>query len=75
MDVSDAAFGKAMRFLEEAEYIQIRFLPMPEQSQVAVGKITCIFNGETVLETNVPAQKTTDGKIFVRGPHLKCGSD
>jgi len=76
MDVSDAAFGKAMRLLEEAEYIQIRFLPMPEQSQVVVGKVTCIFNGgEIVLEMNVPAQKTTEGKIFGRGLHLKCGPD
>jgi hypothetical protein len=74
MEVSDAAFGKPMRFLEEAEYIQLSFLPMPEQSRVVTGKITGIFNGETVLEMSIPAQETTVGKIFVRSPGLKCGS-
>ena len=75
MDVSDAAFGKPVCFLEEAEYIQMSFLPMPKQSQVITGKITGIFNGGTVLETGIPAQETTDGKIFVRGLGLNCGPD
>lgn len=73
MDVSDDAFGKPVRFLEEAEYIQLSFLPMPKQSQVTTGKITGIFNGGTVLEMNIPAQETTDGKFYVRGLGLKCG--
>ena len=75
MDVSDAAFGKPVRSLEEAEYIQIGFLPMPEQGQVIAGKITGIINGGTVLETSIPAQETTNGKIFVRGLGLVCGSN
>lgn len=75
MDVSDAAFGEPVRSLEEAEYIQISFLPMPKQSQVTEGKITCIFNGGTLLEMSIPAQETTEGKIFVRGLSLNCGSD
>lgn len=75
LDVSDAAFGEPVRFLEEAEYIQIGFLPMPEQSQVIEGRITCIFNGGTLLEMSIPAQETTEGKIFVRGLGLNCGSD
>jgi hypothetical protein len=75
MDVSDAAFGKPVRSLEDAEYIQIGFLPMPEQSQVIEGKITGIFNGGTVLETSIPDQDTTNGKIFVRDLGLKCGSN
>lgn len=75
MDVSDAAFGKPVYSLEEAEYIQIGFLPMPEESQVIMGKITGIFNGGTVLETSIPAQETTNGKIFVGGLGLTCGSN
>jgi hypothetical protein len=75
MDVSDAAFGEPVRFFEEAEYIQIRFLPMPEQSQVIEGKITCIFNSETLLEVSIPAQDTTEGRIFVRDLDVNCGSN
>ena len=74
MDVSDPAFGKSVRSLEEAEYIQISFLPMPEQSQLLAGKVTSILNGEAVLAMSIPAQETTNGKIFVRGLGLKCGS-
>jgi len=75
MDVSDAAFGEPVRLLEEAEFIQISFLPMPEQSQVIEGKITCIFNGGPLLEMSIPGQEITEGKIFVRGLGLNCGSD
>lgn len=75
MDVSDAAFGKPARFLEEAEYIQISFVPMPKQSQVTEGRITCIFNGGTLLEMSIPAQEITEGKILVRGLGLNCGAD
>jgi hypothetical protein len=47
---------------------------MPKQSQVTEGRITCIFNGGTLLEMNIPAQDITDGKIFVRGLGLNCGT-
>jgi hypothetical protein len=75
MDVSDTAFGKPLLFLEEARYIQLGFLPMPEQSQVAGGEITCIFNSDIVLELSIPEQETADGKVFVRGLELNCGAD
>lgn len=75
MDVSDAAFGKPVRFLEEAKYIQISFVPMPKQSQVIEGRITCIVNGGMLLDMSIPAQEITDGKIFVRGLGLNCGTD
>ncbi len=75
MDVSDAAFGEPVRFLEEAEYIQITFLPMPEQSQVLAGKVTCIINGGAVLETSISAQQITNGRIFVRGLNINCRSN
>jgi hypothetical protein len=73
MDVSDTAFRKPVRFVEETEFIQVFFLPMPKQSQVLAGKITGIFNGGAVLEMDIPAQTTTNGIISVGELGLNCG--
>ena len=67
MDVEDPAAGKPVSFLQEAEYAQIKFLPMPKESKVLGGKATCIFNSEVRIQIAIPPQETTEGRISVRG--------
>ena len=75
MDVSDSAFGKQVGFLQEAEYIQIEFRPMPEQSQIITGTATGFFNGATLFKVSIPEQQTANGRIFVRGLSFNCEED
>ena len=67
MDATDPAVGKPVNFLKKAaEYVQIKFLPMPEKAKVSGGKAICTFNNEVRAEITVPLQEATKGLIFVR---------
>jgi len=67
MDATDPAVGEPVNFLKKAaEYVQIRFLPMPEKTKVSAGKVICTFNSEVQVEIIIPPQETVKGLIFVR---------
>ncbi|MFZ2639843.1 MAG: hypothetical protein WA117_02565 [Verrucomicrobiia bacterium] len=66
MDATDAAVGKTVGTLRDAQYIQVEFRALPKDASVIGGKAMCVINGEVRIDMPIPSQKALDGKVFVR---------
>jgi hypothetical protein len=69
LDATSPAIGKPLTVLQDAEFIQIGFLPMDPESTVLDGKAICTFNSAVRMEFTVPAQ--TMKTNFVLIPEIK----
>ena len=67
MPATDSAVGKPIKFLEDAEYLQISFLKIPKNSSVVSGKAIIVVNGSQRFEFPVPPQKMQEDLILVQG--------
>lgn len=65
MEPMDRAFNQPMSLLEQAEYVQISFETILQDSQVVSGKVTCIFNNTVPVEITVPSQKMRGNLIMI----------
>jgi hypothetical protein len=66
MDAADSAMGRPVTFLNEAEYLQLNFKPMPPDSKVLAGNVICVINNSLRFEFVVPPQTTRDNMFFIR---------
>lgn len=65
MDATDPSVGKPVRFLQEAEYLQIGFTQMPPRSKIKRGLAVVTINSSVRLEIPVPEQQMMEDKIMV----------
>lgn len=71
LDASDSSVGKPAALLNEARFVQVSFLPAPQNSEVVSGKAICVFNNSISFEIEIPAQRMSEEKIIApldRGP-------
>lgn len=66
MDAKDRAVGKPLNHLQETEYVQINFVPMPKEANIISGEAICTFNNLIQIKIAIPSQKTKNGLIFAR---------
>jgi hypothetical protein len=66
MQADDPAVGKQTLTLQDAEYIQCEFTPMPDDAHVISGKVVFTINGVFRLEFDIPPQTAVGKRIFVR---------
>jgi hypothetical protein len=66
MAAVDPALGKPIEFLKQAQYIQIEFVVMPENSTVTGGKVIFVINGSMRLEFDIPKQQSNGQRVFIR---------
>jgi len=64
MDATDHSVGNPVYSLEETDYVQINFLPMPKESYVLAGTAICTFNSNVRIEIPVHSQNIKNGLIF-----------
>ena len=66
MDSKDSSAEKLVYFLKNTDFIQISFLPMPEESKVLSGEAICTFNSKVQKKINIPPQDIKQRLIFIR---------
>ena len=66
MDAKDPAVGRPVAALKSAEYIQVKFMWLPEDVKLIRGEAICIINGEIHLKVLFPPQMAREGMIFAR---------
>jgi hypothetical protein len=66
MDAADSAIGHPIRFLKDAEYLQIGFGQLQRISEIRNGTVIITLNGVVRLEINIPAQRMDNDNVFVR---------
>jgi hypothetical protein len=66
MRADDFAVGMPIKFIKGAEYLQIEFNAMPEDSAVVSGKAIFVVNNSTRLAFSIPQQQSDKKKVFVR---------
>lgn len=66
MDATDPSVGKAVRFLLDAEYLQVNFAPLPPKSKIKRGLAVVTINSAVRLEIPIPEQQMSDDRIFAR---------
>jgi hypothetical protein len=65
LDASDSAIGHPIRFLRDAEFLQIGFGQLPANSEIKNGSVVLTLNGVVRLEIAVPAQLMDNDRVFV----------
>ncbi len=66
MDATDTAVGKSVDMLRQTQYVQVGFQHITKDYSLIRGKALCVINSEVRFEFSFPAQRTLDGKVFVR---------
>ncbi len=66
MDATDQAVGQSVYKLQESEYIQIQFQPIPSDAHVLGGLAVVTINSAVRLEFTIPDQVIEDGRILIR---------
>ncbi len=65
MKASDKAFRQPLSLLQQAEYAQITFEIIPQNSEVLSGTVICIFNNDVSIELTVPQQRMREHLIMI----------
>jgi|GEM_PF-4494521 len=65
MDIDDTAVGRPISFLDQAEFIQIGFSPIPPKSRVMEGKAVVIINNAIRYEYEIPPQIMASNFILI----------
>ena len=65
MEATDKAFKQPLSFLQQIEYVHVRFDIIPPNSEVLSGTVVCIFNNTIPIELSVPSQKMRENFIRV----------
>jgi hypothetical protein len=65
MDARDPSIGKPVRFLRNAEYLQIGFRQLKPRSHIKSGTIAVTINGAVRLDFPVPEQEMNENRIVV----------
>jgi hypothetical protein len=68
MDASDQAVGKPVQSLKEAQFAQIQFFAMPNNSKVVRGSVRLTINSTTQLDFNVPPQQESSNGLILIAP-------
>ncbi|MCX5695696.1 MAG: hypothetical protein NTW18_03395 [Candidatus Omnitrophica bacterium] len=66
MQSNYSAVGKPIEILQESDIIQVRFVKIPENSQVISGKAFVIVNGDTRFEFEISPQQMQGNDIVIR---------
>ena len=66
MDANDRAVGSPVSSLQDAEYVQISFLKMPQDIHVLESLAAVTINSAVRMEVRIPEQDIHNGLIFVR---------
>ena len=66
LDANDSSVGKPVRFLQQAEYVQIGFRPMPAKSAVKDGKAVITLNSAVRLELPISEQQMPADFMIVK---------
>ncbi len=67
MDAADRAVGRPVAELRRAEFVEMKFLPMPVPGQIIQGRAIITINSVVQLEIAIPEQITdAEGRFFVR---------
>lgn len=67
MPATNSAVGKPIEFLKDSDYLQIKFLELPNNSKVLEGRAVVVINGSMRFEFLIPPQKMQEDIIFVKG--------
>jgi len=65
MDATDPSVGKPVRFLRDAEFLQVQFVNLPAKSKIKRGLAVVTINSAVRLEIPVPEQQMPEDKIIV----------
>jgi len=66
LDTTDIYTKNHIYALKNTEYIQIVFVPIPDNSQVLSGKAVVTINNSVRIEFDVPAQQMTNSNILIK---------
>jgi len=66
LDAADTGIGHPIRFLKDAEYLQIGFGQLPANSEIKKGSVILTLNGVVRLEIAIPAQRMDNDRVLIR---------
>lgn len=66
MPADSNAVGKPIEFLGQAQFIQLEFKQMPDNSVVTDGKVILVINDSVRLEFLIPQQQSNEKRVFIR---------